>query len=160
MWLVAATLCGASGVGLAAAPDQDTLVIRLGATIRPRASLVVSDRFLSIPPSAPGDPDTRTVGTITFRASARTSAVGEVLLTVEPQVDLTHLGGPSSGAATLGFSGTGDGTRDGVLVERQPAVAARWVSSGVREGQLTFFVSGDVGPAGAVVPLRFVLSTP
>jgi hypothetical protein len=143
-----------------AAFAQETLLIRLGATISPRASLVVSDQFLSIPPSAPGDPETRAIGTIRYRAAARTGATGDVLLTVEPLADLSHLGGPASAGVTIGFSGAGDGTVDGVLVERQPSVAARWASSGIREGQLTFSVRGDIGPAGAVVPLRFVLSTP
>ncbi len=67
-----------------AAAGQDTLVVRLGATVRPRVSLVMSDRSLAIPPSAPGDPETRSVGTIAFRAAARTGATGEVVLTVEP----------------------------------------------------------------------------
>lgn len=157
--VLTATLLGVSGSALEAS-GQDTTVVHLRALVQPRVSLAVSARSLTIPPSPPGETGPRTVGSITVRAAARTGTVGEVILTVEAQGDLDHLGGPSAGATALAFIGTGEGLLDGVLEERRPAVAGRWLSSGVREGHLTFAISGDVGPAGAIVPLRFVLSTP
>jgi hypothetical protein len=157
--IAAATTVVAPGVDVRAS-GQDVAVVRLQTVVRPRLSLHVSDRSLTIPASAPGETEPRVVGVVGFRAAARTSGQGEVVLTVEAFSALDHVGGPSNGSTVLEFSGDGEGTLNGVLESHTPVVAGRWMSSGVREGQLTFTLRGDVGPNGAVVPLRFVLSAP
>lgn len=155
----AATLAVALGVDVRAS-SQDSAVVQLRAVVQPRLSLHVSDRALTIPATAPGEIAPRVVGVVTFKAAARAGANQEVVMTVEALSDVGQLGGPSDGGAVLEFSGDGEGTLDGVLDAHTPIVAGRWMSSGVREGRLTFTVRGDGGPNGAVVPLRFVLSAP
>jgi hypothetical protein len=136
-------------------------VARLQAAIGPRTSLRVSAQVLLIEPSPPGADGPVGVGSIDFRAAARTMGAGEVVLTVEPLASLASLGGGPSGApAAISFTGSGAGAQDGVLRDGQPETAARWAGSGLHSGRLTFVASGSIAPQGVSIPLRFLLTAP
>jgi hypothetical protein len=101
------------------------------------------------------------VGFIEFRAAARTARHSEVVLTVEPMSTLDALGNGAAGPQpAVGFLGSGERARNGVLRAGQPAEVARWVGSGLHAGRVTFVVRGSVRPQGASVPLRFLLALP
>ncbi|MEW5983520.1 MAG: hypothetical protein AB1806_14295 [Acidobacteriota bacterium] len=158
--VAAGWLVGAAAVELHASHQQTALML-LSTLIQPRASLRVTEQALVLEPHDQAPDAPVDVGSIDFRAAARTGGDGEVLLTVEPLVDVATLGGgPSAGTPAIDFAGTGEGTVDGPLVLGQPSLAGRWVGPGVRTGSLTFTLRGSIGPDGATVPLRFVLSTP
>lgn len=143
------------------ASDASIAVTRFQATIRTSTSLRMSDQRLVITPRQTDDDGPLTAGSIEFRAAARTSSDGEVLLTVEPLAPIASLaGGAGDSATTIAFLGDGDGAQSGSLSDAHPETAARWVGSGVRTGRLTFTVRGPVSPQGATLPLRFLLTAP
>jgi hypothetical protein len=158
--LLAAVVCAAFGA-MAAAADQSMATTRFQVTFRTITSLRLSDHVLVITPRAANDEGPVSAGAIDFRAAARTSGDGEVLLTVEPLAPIQSLsGGASEGATTVGFEGSGDGAQSGLLSDAGPEIAARWVGGGLREGRLSFTVRGPVAPRGGVLPLRFLLTAP
>jgi hypothetical protein len=155
-------VCALALCGLAVhASDQAIAITRFQASIHTSTSLRVSDERLVIVPQPAGQIGPIVAGTIEFRAAARTSSDGEVLLTVEPLASITTLsGGASDGVTSVEFQGSGDGAQSGALHDASPEAAARWTGSGMRMGRLTFIVRGPVAPQGATLPLRFVLSAP
>jgi len=158
--VLAALVCAAAGAA-AGASDQAMAVTLFSATIRTYTSLRLSDQVLTIAPRLAGDEGPLQAGSIEFRAAARTSTDGEVILTVEPIAPLASVtGGAADEATTIAFEGSGDGAQNGVLADGRPEMAARWMGSGLRTGRLAFTVHGPVAPQGATLPLRFVLSAP
>ena len=158
--LLAAGLCAALGAALAAS-DQSIAITRFQATIRTQTALHLSDDVLTIAPRRAGDIGPLSAGAIEFRAAARTSSGGEVILTVEPLEPIASLaGGAGESPTTIAFEGSGEGAQSGALNDARPETVARWVGSGLRTGRLTFTVHGPVSPQGATLPLRFVLTAP
>ncbi len=157
--LTAAVLAAAIPVLLQAA-DERTATITFGATVAASTSLRLSTTELRVEPRRPGDAGPVIVGSVAFVASARTRTRGDVVLTVEAQRSLEELGGGAAdGATTIDFSGDGAGAMAGVL-RSAPEVVARWQGSGQRDGRVTFTLRGQGPASDAVIPLRFVLSTP
>ena len=155
----AAVVCVALSIPTHAS-EVATTNVRFQSDVSASTSLRVSSSLLRVA----AQPDTASgavvIGTIEYRAAARTRRDGEVVLTVEAQSDPSALaGGASDGAIAIDFQGVGDGAHGGVLRSDAPQVAGRWVGSGVRTGQLVFTLRGAVGQPGSV-PLHFVLSLP
>jgi hypothetical protein len=142
------------------ASDQGIAVIRFGATIGGATSLQLSSSQLVIDPRREGQTGPVVIGSVEFLARARTHTGGEVVLSVEALQNPASLGGGASeGVTSIDFEGSGEGAVGGVL-RASPETAGRWRGSGRRSGRLTFTLRGPGPSAGAVVPLRFVLSTP
>ena len=143
------------------AGEQAVVIARFRAAVGPSTSLQVSDHLIVVAPQPAGQDGPVSAGSVEFRAAARTSSDGEVLLTVEPVAPVGVLsGGPSETGTSVEFQGTGDGARSGVLREGSPEPAARWVGSGLHTGRLTFTVRGLAARQGATIPLRFLLTAP
>jgi hypothetical protein len=159
---VLAVVCAtAAATAVLQASDQAIAVTRFQATVRGSTSLRVSDSVLVVNPPAAGFAGPVVAGTIEFRAGARTTSDGEVLLTVEATAPLATLtGGASDSGTAVAFEGSGDGARSGELRDTGPEAAARWTGSGLRTGRLTFVVRGPIAPQGAILPVRFVLTAP
>lgn len=158
--LLVCACAAACGTG-AGASGHAVAVARFQAAIGPRTSLRVSAQVLFLDPRPPGADGPAGVGSIDFRAAARTTGAGEVVLTVEPLAPLPSLGGGPSGApAVISFTGSGAGAQDGVLRDGQPETAARWAGSGLHTGRLTFVATGSIASQGVSVPLRFLLTAP
>jgi len=158
--VLALALCGTLGAAIFAS-DASIAVTRFQATVRTSTSLRLSDQLLVIAPRQTDDDEPLTAGAIEFRAAARTSSDGEVMLTVEPLAPIASLaGGAGDSSTTIAFMGDGEGAQSGSLSDAHPETAARWVGSGVRTGRLTFTVRGPVSPLGGTLPLRFLLTAP
>lgn len=159
---LALTVSAVAALGVAAnAGDQAIVIARFHAAVGPSTSLRVSHQVLVVAPQPAGQDGPVSAGSIEFRAAARTSSNGEVLLTVEPLTPIGALsGGPSETGTSVEFLGTGDGARSGVLSDGAPEAAARWVGSGLHSGRLTFTVRGLAARQGATIPLRFLLTAP
>jgi hypothetical protein len=159
---LALTVSAVMALGVAVrAGDQAIAVARIHAAVGPSTSLQVSSHLLVVAPQPPGQDKPVFAGAIDFRAAARTSSGGEVLLTVEPlECTGSPSGGPSETGTSVEFQGTGDGARSGVLNTGSPEAAARWVGSGVHTGRLAFTVRGLAARQGATIPLRFLLAAP
>ncbi len=142
------------------ASDVTSAIVRFQSDVSASTALRVSSSALRVGPQTGSSAGPVVVGTIDYRAAARTRTDGEVVLTVEAQADLPTLAGPSAGENAIEFEGFGDGARAGVLRSDVPQVAGRWVGSGVRTGQLVFTLRGTAATNGAIVPLRFVISLP
>jgi len=159
--LATVALLGGALVLPIGASDVASALVRFRSDVTASTALRVSSSVLRIDPQPGSTTGAILVGTVDYRAAARTRADGEVVLTVEAQSDVPALDGPGGGReAVIEFAGIGDGARGGVLRRAVPQVAGRWIGSGVRSGQLVFRLRGDAGAAGAVVPLRFVISLP
>ena len=158
----ALTVCAVAALGVEArAGDRAIAVARILAAVGPSTSLRVSHQLLVVAPQPEGYDGPVFAGSIEFRAAARTSRDGEVLLTVEPLTPIGAIsGGPSETGTSVEFLGTGDGARSGVLSDDVPEAAARWVGGGVHTGRLTFTVRGLAARQGATIPLRFLLTAP
>ena len=123
--------------------------------VRPQTSLRVSSAVLRFEVS-PATPSPHVL--VEFRAAARTARQGVTLLVVTPTGALQ---GPSGADVAVVFTGAGEGSASGFLsVTGGPQVVARWTGSGVRQGRLTFMLSGAVVPGWYVLPLDFALTTP
>jgi hypothetical protein len=159
---LALTVSAVTALGVVArAGDQAIAVARFHAAVGPSTALRVSSHLLVVAPQPSGQDEPVFAGSIEFRAAARTSRDGEVLLTVEPLGSIGALsGGPSESGTSVEFLGTGDGALSGVLNDGSPEAAARWVGSGVHTGRLTFTVRGLAARQGAAIPLRFLLTAP
>ncbi|MEI6669745.1 MAG: hypothetical protein WCP29_16470 [Acidobacteriota bacterium] len=143
------------------ASDVASSIIRFNSDVSASTSLRVSSSVLRVAPATGLNGEAVVVGTIDYRAAARTRSGGEVVLTVEAQADVPLVGGPASGGEpAIDFAGVGDGARAGVLRQDGPQIAGRWVGSGVRTGQLVFTLRGGTSGPGMTVPLRFVISLP
>ena len=143
------------------ASDVASSFIRFHSDVSASTALRVSSSLLRVGPRTGTSADPVVIGTIDYRAAARTRSGGEVVLTVEAGADLPTLAGPSAdGGSAIDFEGFGDGARGGVLRSDVPQIAGRWVGSGVRTGHLVFTLRGAAATAGATVPLRFVISLP
>ena len=156
------TVFAVTALGVVArAGDQAIAVARFHAAVGPSTSLRVSSQVLVIAPRPSEQGEPVFAGSIEFRAAARTSSDGEVLLTVEPLgLNGAPPGGPSETGLSIEFQGTGDGAQSGVLNPGNPEAAARWVGSGVHTGRLDFTVRGLAAREGATIPLRFLLAAP
>jgi hypothetical protein len=157
--LLAAILASAVPV-LLEGSGQAVATIRFGASVGAATSLRLSSSELRIEAKRSGDTGPMIVGSVDYLAFARTHTGGDVVLTVEAERSLDELvGGAADGATMIEFGGTGVGALTGVL-HTVPEVAARWQGSGRREGRLTFTMRGQGPTSDALMPLRFVLSTP
>jgi len=157
--LVAAVCC--LGAWTVSAWDSATALVLMHSDVTASTSLRVSGSVLRIEPGINGATGPVVVGTIDYRAAARTRANGEVVLTVDTSADLDAVIGAAPGTDSgIAFAGSGDGALAGVLHRDAPQVAGRWVGSGVRAGQMVFTLNGAAAASGATVPLRFVLSLP
>jgi hypothetical protein len=82
-----------------------------------------------------------------------------VVLSVEPLRAFDGPGGAADVVTAVSFSGVGEGTTSGALVQSQPSIAGRWTGSGLRTGTLVFVLRA-AAPGTYLLPVRFVLSTP
>jgi hypothetical protein len=137
------------------AQQRSAASVQVQVQVASRTSLTVSSRTLEFDLTEAG------VATIAvdFSAGARLSAGDELVLSVEPERAIARPGGVADVETSLVFEGDGAGTRAGVIAPHAPAVAARWIGSGVRTGRLTFVLVAAT-PGRYLVPVRFVLSTP
>jgi len=156
---VAAALCCALAPALRAS-DTASAIVSFHSDINASSSLRVSSSLLTLEPGLQSADGRVVLGTIEFRAAARTRSDGEVVLTVETPADLGALvPGSTDGLSGIDFTGIGDGAVTGRL-RSDAQVAGRWVGSGVRSGQIVFSMRGPAAGSSATVPLRFVLSLP
>jgi hypothetical protein len=122
--------------------------------VRPQTSLRVSSAVLRFEVS-PATPRPHVL--VEFRAAARTARQGVTLLVALPTGALQP---PSGADVHVVFTGAGEGTASGFLsATGGPQIVARWTGSGVRQGCLTFMLSGAVAPGWYVLPLDFALTT-
>jgi hypothetical protein len=144
------------GPAFAAASETATGNVVVTAQFATRTSLTVSTRLLHFDVTVPGEPATVAVD---FSAGARTPSGAEVVLSVEPLLGLQGPGGAADVEAELSFSGIGDGAASGVMDARRPAIAGKWVGSGLRTGRLVFALRASASGSYSL-PVRFVLTTP
>ena len=162
--LIGSLILVASGAlaapALAWAEEVSTTPTVFRAEIRPSTSLHVSrTEFLVDVPSGATAPVN--VGSIDFRAVARTRTGGEVVLTVETSLEAQSPAADGDARTlSLEFQGTGSGTMSGVVSSSSPQVVGRWSGSGLRSGTLQFRLEGPLTPGLQRIPLRFVLSAP
>ncbi|HSL24372.1 MAG TPA: hypothetical protein VK886_22750 [Vicinamibacterales bacterium] len=142
--------------------DQAVRQLLVRADVQTRTSLRVSADTLvmTIVPDSPDRSGTRrhsrkTISTIEYVASARTRSDGEVLLAVECG-PVHGPGGASDVGTELSIAGGDQGEIDAL---GGPAVAARWIGSGVRRGTIRFMLRAPL-PGRYAVPVRLVLTAP
>lgn len=151
----AACLAALGFVTTVSAAETATTSVVVSARFCSRTSLQVSTDVLRFDLPISGQTGTSVVD---FSAGVRTHSGAEVLLSVEPlRRDMGPAG--SRDAESVSFAGQGNGTLEGVLDAASPAVAARWIGSGLRQGRLVFRMRATA--AGTYfVPVRFILSAP
>jgi hypothetical protein len=152
--LVAASVLAAASTVSAA--DRAAASVVVSAQFSSRTSLKVSTDLLHFDVAEPDRPATATVD---FAAGARTQAGAEVLLSIEQRRAVQGPGGPSDLESSVSFAGEGAGTLDGALVATAPAVAGRWIGSGLRQGRLVFALRAGAS-GNYILPVRFILSAP
>ena len=152
--VVAASLLSAASPVSAA--ETATASASVSAQFSSRTSLKVSTDLLHFEVVEPGQPATATVD---FAAGARTQAGAEVLLSIEQLHAAQGPGGASDIESSVSFTGDGAGTLDGALVAAGPAVAGRWIGSGMRQGRLVFALRAGAS-GNYMLPVRFILSAP
>ncbi len=139
---------------LAASAETASSTVAVSATLSARTSLRVSADLLQFDVTDPSRP---AVMAVDFAAAARTRPGGEVMLSVEPMRAVGGPGGAADVDSALSFTGEGAAAAGSAL--DRPAVAGRWVGSGLREGRLVFALRA--GASGSYsVPVRFALSAP
>ena len=151
--MAASLLLAASPVSAA---ETATASVVVSAKFASRTSLKVSTNLLRFELAGPGQPATATVD---FAAGARTQAGAEVLLSIEQLRSVDGPGGASDLESSVSFTGEGAGTLDGALVAAGPAVAGRWIGSGMRQGRLVFALRAGAS-GNYILPVRFILSAP
>jgi hypothetical protein len=152
--VVAATeLAAASTVSAA---DAGTARVVVSVQFASRTSLKVSTDLLQFEVAGTDRPATATVD---FAAGARTQAGAEVVLSIEQLRAVQAPGGASDLESPVSFAGEGDGTLAGALVAAGPAVAGRWIGSGLRQGRLVFALRAGAS-GNYILPVRFILSAP
>ena len=138
------------------AADTATTNLVVSAQFASRTSLKVSTDLLRFDVAGPDQPATATVD---FAAGARTQSGAEVLLSIEQLRGVEGPGGASDLESSVSFSGQGAGTLAGALVAAGPAVAGRWIGSGLRQGRLVFALRAGAS-GNYILPVRFILSAP
>jgi hypothetical protein len=151
--VAASVLAVASPVSAA---DTATANVVVSAKFTSRTSLKVSTDLLQFDVAGPGQPATAIVD---FAAGARTQAGAEVLLSIEQLHGVEGPGGASELESSVSFAGEGAGTLAGALVAAGPAVAGRWIGSGLRQGRLVFALRAGAS-GNYILPVRFILSAP
>ena len=151
--VAAIVLAAASTVSAA---DAATARVVVSVQFASRTSLKVSTDLLQFEVAGPNRPATASVD---FTAGARTQAGAEVLLSIEQLRAVQGPGGASDLESSVSFVGEGDGTLAGALVATAPAVAGRWLGSGLRQGRLVFALRAGAS-GNYILPVRFVLSAP
>ena len=151
--MAASLLLAASPVSAA---ETATASVVVSAKFASRTSLKVSTNLLRFELAGPGQPATATVD---FAAGARTLAGAEVLLSIEQLRSVEGPGGASDLDSSVSFAGEGAGTLAGALIATGPAVAGRWIGSGLRQGRLVFALRAGAS-GNYIVPVRFILSAP
>lgn len=149
-------LLAASGAAPAFAQSTASATVVVTAEFASRTALHVSTDDLRF--EVPRDGGVSTV-VVDFDARARTFAIGEVVLVVEPLRGLDGPGGAADVEAAVTFSGEGDGTLAGTLQPAAATVAGRWRGSGRRSGRLVFTLHTGT-PGSYRIPVRFVLTAP
>jgi hypothetical protein len=151
--VAASVLAAASSVSAAETATASAVV---SAQFSSRTSLKVSTDLLHFEVAEPGQTATATVD---FAAGARTQAGAEVLLSIEQLHAVQGPGGASDLESSVSFAGEGAGTLAGALVAAGPAVAGRWIGSGLRQGRLVFALRAGAS-GNYMLPVRFILSAP
>jgi hypothetical protein len=151
--LAASLLAAASPVSAAETATASAVV---SAQFSSRTSLKVSTDLLHFEVAEPGQAATATVD---FAAGARTQAGAEVLLSIEQLHAVEGPGGASDVESSVSFAGEGAGTLAGALIAAGPAVAGRWIGSGLRQGRLVFALRAGAS-GNYMLPVRFILSAP
>jgi hypothetical protein len=151
--VAASVLAAASSVSAAETATASAVV---SAQFSSRTSLKVSTDLLHFEVAEPGQTATATVD---FAAGARTQVGAEVLLSIEQLHAVQGPGGASDLESSVSFAGEGAGTLAGALVAAGPAVAGRWIGSGLRQGRLVFALRAGAS-GNYMLPVRFILSAP
>jgi hypothetical protein len=151
--LIASVLTAAFTPALAA--ETATASVTVTATFTTRTSLEVSTQTLHFDADGRGQPATASVD---FAAKARTGAMSEVVLCVEPLRAADGAGGTTNVEAAVTFEGQGEGLLGGRIAAR-PVMAGRWIGSGRRHGRLVFVLRA-AAPGTYVLPVRFILTAP
>ena len=152
--VVAANVLAAASTVSAAETATASAVV--SAQFSSRTSLKVSTDLLRFEVAGPGQPATAAVD---FAAGARTQAGAEVLLSIEQLHAVEGPGGASDLESSVSFAGEGAGTLAGALIAAGPAVAGRWIGSGLRQGRLVFALRAGAS-GNYMLPVRFILSAP
>ena len=152
--VVAASLLAAASPVSAAETATASAVV--SAQFSSRTSLKVSTDLLHFEVAGPDQPATAAVD---FAAGARTQAGAEVLLSIEQLHAVQGPGGASDLESSVSFAGEGAGTLAGALIAAGPAVAGRWIGSGMRQGRLVFALRAGAS-GNYMLPVRFILSAP
>jgi hypothetical protein len=151
--VAASVLAAASPVSAAETATASAVV---SAQFSSRTSLKVSTDLLHFEVAEPGQ---RATATVDFAAGARTQAGAEVLLSIEQLHAVQGPGGASDLESSVSFAGEGAGTLAGALIAAGPAVAGRWIGSGLRQGRLVFALRAGAS-GNYMLPVRFILSAP
>jgi hypothetical protein len=158
MRFLSCVLVASAALSVAAIASAETAsaTMVVAATFHSRTALDVSTEVLEFTVAASGDP---ALAAVDFSARARTTAGGQVVLSVEPLQGLQIPHGPAAAESALTFSGVGEGTLSGVVAPDGPTVAGRWNGSGQRQGRLVFALRTSATGEYSV-PVRFVLTAP
>jgi hypothetical protein len=140
--------------GTALGQTESSVVV--SASFGSRTALDVSTRTLDFDVS---DPSTPAIASVEFTAAARTAAGAPVVLSIEPLRAIQGPGGAADVELHLTFDGHGEGLLAGIMNDRGPAAAGRWIGSGHRTGRLVFRLRAAARGA-YTVPIRLVLTTP
>jgi hypothetical protein len=149
--LAAAIVAVATSPSLHAADAAKQVL--LTAQVGPASSLRVSPEpvvFTLLPGQE------RATAAIEYLALVRTARDAEVLLILEPVEGIECAGGAADVEAALSFD-SGGGPRG--LLPGAPTLAARWMGSGSRSGQITLTLRAALAGV-CVVPLRLQLVLP
>jgi hypothetical protein len=146
-WCLTATLLHPTA--LASQTQIATHAVVARAEMGRRARVVVSSEILHF---HVGDEGAPAGFSIAYRAGARTSSTGDVLLSVRP----VNLSGVSSAIALTVVSGPD--AVPGLLTAGHPTIAARWTGGGVRDGRLSFQLTA--APGTYAIPVEFRITAP
>jgi len=141
---------------MASADETASAALVVAATFNSRTSLNVSTDVLQF---AVGESGEAPVATVDFCARARTTAGGQVVLSVESLQAVQDPRGRAASESPLAFSGVGEGTLSGTVAPTGLTVAGRWNGSGLRQGRLVFTLRTTAAGEYSI-PVRFVLSAP
>ncbi len=161
-------LLGLVAVGLAfsqplAAADVANANVSFSASVAAAAKLTLSGNSLTFPDS---DPDSveqiaATEGAITITAKGKTSAGGNITLTLLASGDLTG-GGNTIPVSNITWTADGDGFVAGTMSKDAAQSVGSWTNSGNRQGSVSFRLanSWDYKTGNYSVSATYTLTAP
>lgn len=141
-------LLGAALVAVAFAQPltaaTDTKPLTVSATVAARASLTVSSATITFPDADPGTTPsiTATEGPLTLTARGRTTAAGNITLTLLAAGDLTS-GSDTIAISNVTWTASGTGYVPGTMNGTTAQSVGSWTGSGSYAGTMTFALANS-----------------